>query len=71
MWFFVLSSLLSLQDDSELIRRLKRRDADAMRELYDRFGKLAFSVIVQGLTAPLALRALGVTRRKEATGRGR
>lgn len=47
MWFFILSALLSLQDDSELIRRLKRREPEAMSELYDRFGKVSFSVIVR------------------------
>jgi RNA polymerase sigma-70 factor, ECF subfamily len=46
MWFF-LSTLLSLQDDTELIRRLKNREPEAMGELYTRFGKLSFSVIVR------------------------
>jgi len=47
MDFLILSALLSLQDDSELIQRLKRREAEAMGELYDRFGKVAFAVIVR------------------------
>lgn len=47
MWFFILSTLLSLQDDTDLIRRLKRREPEAMSELYNRFGKLSFSVIVR------------------------
>jgi RNA polymerase sigma-70 factor (ECF subfamily) len=47
MWFFILSALLSLQDDSDLIRRLKGREPEAMNELYDRFGKVSFSVIVR------------------------
>jgi|SRR5208283_305651 len=47
MDFLILSALLSLQDDSDLIQRLKRRDAEAMGELYDRFGKVAFAVIVR------------------------
>jgi RNA polymerase sigma-70 factor (ECF subfamily) len=42
-----LSALLAPQDDSELIRRLKRRDAQAMGELYDRFGKLVYAMIVR------------------------
>jgi RNA polymerase sigma-70 factor (ECF subfamily) len=32
--------------DAELAERLKKRDPNAMAELYDRFGRLAFSVIV-------------------------
>ena len=32
--------------DRALIDRLKNRDANAMEELYDRFGRLAFSVII-------------------------
>jgi RNA polymerase sigma-70 factor (ECF subfamily) len=47
MWFFILSALLSLQDDSDLIRRLKGRQPEAMSELYERFGKVSFSVIVR------------------------
>jgi NhaP-type Na+/H+ or K+/H+ antiporter len=34
--------------------------------LISAFAVVAFSVIAQGLTAPIALRALGVTRRKKA-----
>jgi len=37
---------MSGQHDEELARRLQRRDPDAMADLYDRFGRLAFSVIV-------------------------
>jgi RNA polymerase sigma-70 factor, ECF subfamily len=47
MDFLILAALLSLQDDSELIQRLKRREAEAMSELYDQFGKVAFAVIVR------------------------
>jgi RNA polymerase sigma-70 factor (ECF subfamily) len=43
--FLVLSALLRMRDDTELIARLQRRDADAMGELYDRFGKMAYAVI--------------------------
>jgi len=42
-----LSALLAPQDDSELIRRLKRRDAQAMGDLYDRFGKLVYAIIIR------------------------
>lgn len=47
MFFLILSAILSFQDEGPLIRRLKRHDADAMSELYDRFGKVAFAVIVR------------------------
>ena len=45
MFFFLLSALLSPQDDRELIKRLKARDPDAMNELYDRFGKIGLAII--------------------------
>ncbi len=32
--------------DEELARRLQRREPDAMTTLYDRFGRLAYSVIL-------------------------
>ena len=35
--------------------------------LISAFGVVAFSVIVQGLTAPFALRTLGLTARKKAS----
>lgn len=40
-----LSTVLRFKDDGGLVERLRRRDPDAMGELYDRYGKLAFSVI--------------------------
>lgn len=40
-----LSTILRFKDDGALVERLRRRDPDAMGELYDRYGKLAFSVI--------------------------
>ena len=45
MLYLILSALLPFQDDGELIARLKRRDPQAMAELYDRFSKLAFSIL--------------------------
>lgn len=47
MLYLILSALLSFQDDSELIERLKRRESQAMADVYDRFGKIAFSVILR------------------------
>jgi RNA polymerase sigma-70 factor (ECF subfamily) len=32
--------------DEELARRLQRRDPDAMKDLYDRFGRIAYSVVL-------------------------
>jgi len=42
----LLALEMSGQDDEELARRLQRREPEAMAELYDRFGRLAYSVIV-------------------------
>src|SRR5580698_4711811 len=42
----VLALQMSGQHDEELAIRLQRRDPDAMTDLYDRFGRLAWSVIV-------------------------
>lgn len=41
----LLALEMSGQNDEDLARRLQRRDPDAMADLYDRFGKLAWSVI--------------------------
>jgi len=38
---------LRFKDDSDLARRLKTRDAGAMRELYDRYGRLVYSLILR------------------------
>jgi RNA polymerase sigma-70 factor (ECF subfamily) len=37
---------MSGHNDAELARRLQRRESDAMGDLYDRFGRLAYSIIV-------------------------
>jgi RNA polymerase sigma-70 factor, ECF subfamily len=42
----LLALEMSGQSDAELARRLQRRDPTAMADLYDRFGRLAWSVIV-------------------------
>lgn len=44
---WVLSAVLHFKDDSELVDRLKRRDPHAMSVLYDRFGRLTYSVILR------------------------
>ncbi len=42
----ILALELSGHHDEELARRLQRRDPDAMKDLYDRFGRLAYSVVL-------------------------
>jgi RNA polymerase sigma-70 factor (ECF subfamily) len=51
-WF--LSSLVIpivaavvFRDDSELVARLKRRDPDALAQLYDRYGRMMYSLILR------------------------
>jgi RNA polymerase sigma-70 factor (ECF subfamily) len=41
----VLQVLLRFADDADLARRLKSRDAHAMADLYDRYGRVAYSLI--------------------------
>lgn len=43
----LLFAVLDSDDQSALIDRLKRRDPDALDELYKRYGKLVFSLIVR------------------------
>ena len=62
MWWGGLRGALALALALSLPADLPRRDDI----LISAFAVVAFSVIVQGLTAPFALRALGVTRRKKA-----
>jgi RNA polymerase sigma-70 factor (ECF subfamily) len=42
----LLALQMSAQHDEDLARRLQRREPDAMTELYDRFGRLAYSVVL-------------------------
>jgi RNA polymerase sigma-70 factor (ECF subfamily) len=43
--FGILQVVLRFKDDSELARRLKNRDPHAMSDLYDRYGRIAYSLI--------------------------
>ena len=43
--FGILQVLLRFKDDSDLARRLKNRDPHAMSDLYDRYGRIAYSLI--------------------------
>jgi RNA polymerase sigma-70 factor (ECF subfamily) len=44
---FVAATLLRHPDDADLARRLKNRDATVVAELYDRYGRIAFTLIVR------------------------
>ena len=43
----LLQVALRFKDDGDLARRLRDRDAGAMRELYDRYGRLVYSLIMR------------------------
>jgi RNA polymerase sigma-70 factor (ECF subfamily) len=43
----LLSAVLALRDDGELVVRLKRREPEAMAGLYDRYGRLVYSLILR------------------------
>src|SRR5271163_2946695 len=66
MWWGGLRGALALALALSLPADLAQRDDI----LISAFAVVAFSVVVQGLTSPVALRALGLTRRKEAMGVG-
>jgi RNA polymerase sigma-70 factor (ECF subfamily) len=43
----LLFAVLEGDDAAQLVARLKRRDPDALEEVYNRFGKLVYSLIVR------------------------
>ena len=43
----LLQVSLRFKDDGDLARRLRARDDGAMRELYDRYGRLVYSLILR------------------------
>jgi len=45
--FALLFAVVDVAGDSDLAGRLKRREPQAMADLYDRYGKLVYSVIVR------------------------
>ena len=45
--FSILQVTLRFKDDRELVRRLKARDPHVMGNLYDRYGRLVYSLIVR------------------------
>src|SRR5216684_6190862 len=54
MAFGVIQAVLRYKDDSELAQRLKARDPKAMSDLYDRYGRLAYSLIYRVVRNPSA-----------------
>lgn len=52
--FGILQVVLRLADDAELVQRLKMRDPKAMSDLYDRYGRLAYSLICRVVRNPSA-----------------
>src|SRR5271166_5709756 len=45
----LLLALYAAPDERELIARLQRRDHQALAELYDRYGKMAYSLVVRAV----------------------
>jgi RNA polymerase sigma-70 factor (ECF subfamily) len=52
--FGILQVVLRLADDADLVRGLKARDPKAMSDLYDRYGRLAYSLIYRVVRNPSA-----------------
>jgi RNA polymerase sigma-70 factor (ECF subfamily) len=46
--------LLAARDQSDLVARIKRRDPQAMGTLYDRYGKIAYALILRIVSEPSA-----------------
>ncbi len=47
VFFTALFALMGKSEDAELAARLKRRDPQAMADLYDRYGRMAFALIMR------------------------
>ena len=43
----ILLAVQAAEDDSGLVLRMQKRDANALAELYDRYGRVTFSLIVR------------------------
>jgi RNA polymerase sigma-70 factor (ECF subfamily) len=50
--FGILQVVLHLADDADLVRRLKVREPKAMNDLYDRYGRLMYSLILRIVRNP-------------------
>jgi hypothetical protein len=44
----IFLAIHAAEDDSGLVARMQRRDPQALAELYDRYGRLTFSLILIG-----------------------
>ena len=54
VFFPLLFAALHYEDDRELAARLKRREPQAMADLYDRYGRLAYVIIYRIVKNPAA-----------------
>lgn len=45
--FAIAATAIRFTDDGDLIRRLRQRDPDVLGELYDRYGRIAYTVILR------------------------
>lgn len=54
----ILQVAMRLKDDTQLAQRLKAREPQAMSELYDRYGRLAYSLIYRVVRNPAAVEDL-------------
>lgn len=52
LYIAVASVLLRTPDDRDLITRLQQRDGSAMGELYDRYGRLVYTVVLKIVRDP-------------------
>jgi RNA polymerase sigma-70 factor (ECF subfamily) len=43
----VAATVLRFPEDADVVRRLKSRDADVIGELYDRYGRIAYTLILR------------------------
>jgi RNA polymerase sigma-70 factor (ECF subfamily) len=50
--FGILQVVLRLAGDADLVRRLKARESKAMNDLYDRYGRLTYSLIFRIVRNP-------------------
>lgn len=50
--FGILQAVLRFGDDANLVRRLKAREPKAMNDLYDRYGRLTYSLIFRIVRNP-------------------
>ena len=48
----ILAVIVHSGDDGDLVQRLQRRDANAMGDLYDRYGRVAYAVVLRVVRDP-------------------